>query len=1228
MVQRTKLIDLHCHSNFSDGLLRPSELADLLQASGVTVAALTDHDTIDQQQLFHEELKRREIGYISGLEMSVQYGEEEVHLLAYGFDPNNMELRNTLLTIRQAREPGTQTIADSLRNLSVTTQKSEGQTIELRYGRISFEDAVSLIHRAGGLTFLAHPFQFREGIEDLNAEIGTMKSLGLDGIEAIYKSYSLADRQLLLDLAYKHELLVSAGSDFHDPNHAGSVGIEMPLDLWSHFRRAVQPFSVESVQAERHAIPEPLKSNERHFKRRHFILHIIFPTLLALLLFVLAIFGILLPTFERTLLDRKREMIRELVAAAWGVLAEAEAEERAGRMSREEAQALARSRIESMRYGREGKDYFWLQDMHPRIIMHPYRKDLNGEDVSNFRDPRGVRIFVEFAALVRSRHEGYIEYVWQWKDDPQRLVPKESYIRGFEPWGWVIGTGIYLEDVMSEIDRIERRLVYTSIGISSIVALLLFYVMHESFGLERVRSKAESLLREWTHRYRTVVEATSEGTIMVLSGRIRYANPMMLRMLGYTSDDLLLLDIMELLPAEESNEEIWAEIERLNRGEELEGGIGGVMLRADGTQFGCIISLRRIELGSKNGYLLLVREDRLSSDDNGAEAMLRREQLVDAIDALPIGILRVLPLRGGIVINANQVARSILQSRDGTGNTLTLSELFLDEHEYDLFQQELEQKKQAQRILPLGKQIISFQGVYSKGNDDTDYFIDCLIEDITERTKREQDREVVTERLQASLLFLHETVRHLAHRAVLCDVNTTIRRAASIMTSNSVDAILVATEAGDPLGIVTDSAIRTFISNDKIDLNAPAYKIMIAPLITVQEDTRVYEALLRMEEENVRQLIVMSDSGSILGLIQSNELLKFHNYGPSIITKEIERSSTPEEVIDSCKKTPQLAITLLESGTQPDNITRLNTSICDTTTERFIELAIERLGTPPTAFAFIALGSQGRFEQTLSTDQDNAIIYHAGNSEIKEEVVQRYFVELGEAVCGWLEKSGYPACKGGIMARNPQWCQSLEVWKRYFREWIDRAEPQQLLEMSIFFDLRLIFGEARLINELRRDFQNALQSSPEFYPHFASNALLFKPPMRLFGRILSGGSGSDGAGRIELKEAMMPIVNFARLYALRYGLEETHTASRIRLLAEREFISAATRNNTIEAYDFLLRLRLRHQAEMIGLGQSPDNSINQRRLTHSEQLLLKQAFTQIEAIQEKIQRDFLGGMLT
>ena len=174
------------------------------------------------------------------------------------------------------------------------------------------------------------------------------------------------------------------------------------------------------------------------------------PALLAVSLFSGVVFFHFLPTLSRAVMDQKRLMIRELTESSWNILARYEAEERAGRLTREQAQSAAILQVRSLHYGQEGKDYFWINDLQPRMIVHPYRPDLEGEDLSAFADPHGKLIFVAMADVVRREGAGYVDYMWQWKDDPARIVPKLSYVKGFAPWGWIIGSGVYTGDLRDQ----------------------------------------------------------------------------------------------------------------------------------------------------------------------------------------------------------------------------------------------------------------------------------------------------------------------------------------------------------------------------------------------------------------------------------------------------------------------------------------------------------------------------------------------------------------------------------------------------------------------------------------------------------------------------------------------------------------------------------------------------------------------------------------------------------
>jgi signal transduction histidine kinase len=220
-------------------------------------------------------------------------------------------------------------------------------------------------------------------------------------------------------------------------------------------------------------------------------LRVVLPSALCIALFSLAIFVLILPAFEDGLLTRKKEMLRSLTQTVCGLLAGYEERAQAGEFTRTEAQARALRHVRRLRYGDDQKDYFWINDLHPRMIVHPYQPSLDGTDLTDYKDPRGKRLFVEFVDVVRRAGSGYVTYMWQWKDDPTRVVPKLSFVREFEPWGWIVGTGVYLEDVAAEVRSITRKLTLAALVVLGIVALLSSYVVWHSYQAECQRRRAE-----------------------------------------------------------------------------------------------------------------------------------------------------------------------------------------------------------------------------------------------------------------------------------------------------------------------------------------------------------------------------------------------------------------------------------------------------------------------------------------------------------------------------------------------------------------------------------------------------------------------------------------------------------------------------------------------------------------------------------------------------------------
>ncbi len=266
---------------------------------------------------------------------------------------------------------------------------------------------------------------------------------------------------------------------------------------------------------------------------------IILPALSGAVLFGVTVFCFILPSMEKAILAKKREMIRELTQSAWNIMANYHRMVQQGALSKAEAQARAVETIQAMRYGPEGKDYFWINDMRPYMIMHPYRSDLDGTDLSNFADPSGKRLFLEFVKAVKHNGSGYVGYKWQWKDDPKRIVSKISFVNEFKPWGWIVGTGIYIEDVKAEMRSVIRHPTLWGAAVMFVICLLSGYMIFRQMLSERQRVAAEAALKESLEKNRTVLRASPDPMVVCDNlGNVTYINPAFTRVFGWQAEEL------------------------------------------------------------------------------------------------------------------------------------------------------------------------------------------------------------------------------------------------------------------------------------------------------------------------------------------------------------------------------------------------------------------------------------------------------------------------------------------------------------------------------------------------------------------------------------------------------------------------------------------------------------------------------------------------------------------
>ena len=873
-------------------------------------------------------------------------------------------------------------------------------------------------------------------------------------------------------------------------------------------------------------------------------------------------------------MNGKREMIKELTNSAVSILSKYENDERDGLLTREEAQKTAISRIQYLRYGEENKDYFWITDMTPVMIMHPFRNDLNGKDLTNFTDPHGKRMFVEFVSTVKKSEHGYVDYMWQWKDDSLRIVPKLSYVSIFKPWNWVIGTGVYIEDVKREITALTKRMIWISTTISILIAVLLFYIIKQSLGIERKRILAENELHKSREKFRTLVEAATEGLIMLIDGKISFSNSVISKITGFESSELLNLSLSEIISRNNYKDIIAAFSENPVREGSFELNLN---MKGGGSTEVLVTSSTTIYY-DKAVNIIIVKD--ISTDKNLYTSEINFQKLVSNLD---IGFFKARIDPRGKFLFANDKAISILgfESFEELSKTHILR-LISDHDERKHLSKILTASGSVKnKVLKIRKNngdysFIALSMVLINDENSDELIFDGIIEDITlQENDNLQTNNLIAE-LKSKEFLLEQSVRDYITPIRTLDADSTINAAIHLLTVNKTDSVLITRNGNNYLGIITGSDIQKRIIALNLDLDNPAYLIMSSPVKYITENMPVLDAIRICDENSFNHLVVKNEAGEIIGMLRTRELNRALTGSLSFYTGNVRKAETELEIKQCYNDLKKLLIPLIKSDVYVKHITNISTAFSDAVLNRIIELTIAEIGGPPVAYAFICLGSEGRKEETLFTDQDNAIIYEDVTKD-KESGVNEYFLKLGKRVCDSLDYIGYSYCKGDIMAKNPLWCKPLSVWENYFIGWITTPEPKNILDASIFFDFRTVSGDETITERLRKRVSDSIKENPLFLYHLAYNTFNTKPPHISSGNILT----DRNADIIDLKSAVSPITMFARTYSIQNNIESSNTFDRLIALKEKQILTETTVDEIIFSYNFLMKLRFRNQADLL-----------------------------------------------
>lgn len=462
---------------------------------------------------------------------------------------------------------------------------------------------------------------------------------------------------------------------------------------------------------------------------------------------------------------------------------------------------------------------------------------------------------------------------------------------------------------------------------------------------------------------------------------------------------------------------------------------------------------------------------------------------------------------------------------------------------------------------------------------------------------------------------------------IMCGFSySTIQEVAQAMGESRVGSMVIINEDKLPVGIVTDTDFTRKVVAGDMPLHYKIMDIVSRPVITVERSITVATAILTMMRHRVRHLVVTEDGSpqsQVVGVISERDILLKQGNNPAVLVKRIMKSSDLDELKYIRTRAGELAQSYLKQEVSTPFVADMITEIDNSLTARLIEislakLAAEGLENPGLRFVWMALGREGRGEQILQIDQENAILYE-DPEEGREEAAQSYFLRLAVEVNAALEHLGYAKCRSDIMAHNPRWNQSLWGWKQQFADWLHVPDPHPVLHSTIFFDYRSVYGDRSLLDKLTTFIYEEIHKARRFMHFMAKNALVNPSPLSFFRNFIVDRRG-DHKDKFDIKKrAMVPLADAARLLSMHYQVSGiNNTVERYNHLAELDPEYAATYQEAAMTYELLMRYRAINGFENNDSGQY----ISPEKLNKIERKTLKYSFRTIDEVQRIVKAKF------
>ena len=475
--------------------------------------------------------------------------------------------------------------------------------------------------------------------------------------------------------------------------------------------------------------------------------------------------------------------------------------------------------------------------------------------------------------------------------------------------------------------------------------------------------------------------------------------------------------------------------------------------------------------------------------------------------------------------------------------------------------------------------------------------------------------------LQQFSTLAERPLRSLARRApLMLSPDASLRDGLYHMSQVRCDAAVVADlPTGIPLGLVSLHDLLHVLTFEGGGLDEPVAAYMTGAPVSLPADAPTYRAKVLMTKRNLRHLVLLEEDGRLCNLLSQADLFGFHEGGAELLIEQVARARDLDSMCKAADAIRRRGAELFSTGMGVETLTQWMSGLNDLLGMRVIELIEDEFDLPPVPWCWMLFGSEGRLEQTFATDQDNGLIFEPSDPG-QEEQLRRAFLPFAQAVNRALHHCGFERCRGNIMAGNPRWCLSTQEWRACFDQWMRVPEPEAILNSTIFFDFRPLYGRHELVDDLRSWLRPLPPTYPLFLPALAEQALGCTPPLGWIRDFVYDG-GHAHPRTIDLKKrGARPFVDAGRIWSLSHGIWATNTADRLRAAGTLANHDPEDTAAAVEAFYWVQRFRVRQQ--LAASDPERANRLDPASLNELYRLMLKEAFKQAKRLQTWLRHEY------